>query len=143
MMRPEFILFVSLTCACTSQRTRELDLSAAVRLPDGGHVVLFDDGTVAATAEPDLEECHADAGAFLALLSDRRCESDPDCVPFRHGLAAAGLRVCYPIRITVRGSNELARERRVLARQCGFATIYSNTPCQRSVCVAQQCELAE
>jgi len=143
VMQPKCLLVVSLICACSSQRTKQIDLSAPVRMPDGGLAIVFDDGTIAATAERDFEDCHADAGAFLALVSDRHCESDSDCAVFRHGLAAVELRVCYPIRSALRGSDTVARERQFLARQCGFATIYSNEPCERARCVLRQCELSK
>lgn len=143
MMRPGPIIVVTLIWSCSSHRSRELDLSAPVRLPDAGLAVVFEDGTIAATAERSFEECHTDAGAFLALVSERECDSDSDCVPFRHGLAAAGLRVCYPIRSALRGSYALARERRILAQACGFATIYSNDPCEHTACVAHRCEFIE
>lgn len=142
-MRPGLVVFVALTCSCSTPRSRELDLDAPVRLPDAGLAVVFDDGTIAATAAREVEECRTDAGAFLALVSNRQCESDSDCVPFRHGLAAAGLRVCYPIRSALRRSEALARERRNLARACGFATIYSNEPCERTACVGHRCEFIE
>lgn len=127
--------------ACASAGPRQVVLDQPARLLDGGLIVLFSDGAIAAPAVADEAECHADAGVFLELLSSRVCQSDADCGVFRHGLGAAELEVCYPVRVDVLQSPALIRERRNLARACGYVTIYSSTYCEHARCVDRRCEL--
>jgi hypothetical protein len=54
-------------CSCLSSGQKQLNLDAPVSLEDGGIAVAFSDGTVAAPAEVDSLECHADAGALYAF----------------------------------------------------------------------------
>lgn len=133
---------IVLAAACATTRSHDLRATEPVALADGGLAFVFDDGRPPAPTFVQSEECAADAGAFLRLLSSRDCQTDADCRVYRHGLGVADLDVCYPARVDVIESQELDREYQALAKICGHATVFSMQSCSRASCIHNRCEIA-